>query len=315
MYRYFALWILWVCWASAAGWILSALHILNGLGYAVTFVIGLIFLYGYWRQAGGDFSPRRSFKLIGRTLLRGWRRRPLQALFAILTAAIFIGGALYIPWSFDATTYRLPRILYWWAHNGWYWTNSLDNRMDYSSVGFEWQMLPVILFTHSDRFLFLLNWIPFLFMPALLLRFLRSFRVSRPLISVLVWIIPTGYCYALQAGGIQNDGYAMVYLLAAFAFLDVYVRNGKRSDLVWSMLAAALLTGAKTSNIFILLPYGLMLGSLLFRRQQDFRTALVTAIPCALVSCAPLMALCYINTGDLSGDPHNILLVKSTHKI
>ena len=315
MYRFIALWIFWAFWASATGWILSSVHRLNSTGYAVAAVAGALLLYAYLRRFPLDLRPKRSLRQIARTLLSGWRRRPLQALFAILATLIFIGGALYVPWSFDAVSYRLPRTLFWWSHNGWYWTNSPDNRMDYSSVGFEWEMLPLILLTSTDRFLFLLNWIPYLFLPALLLRFFQGFRVSRALTRVLIWVIPAGGCYALQAGGIQNDAYATVYLLAAFIFLDVYKRQGKKSDLLLSMLAAALLTGAKTSNIFLLLPYGLMMVATLLRRRDDISLILVAALPCALVSFIPLMALCYVNTGNLSGDPRNTLRVQATHKV
>ena len=219
MWRLSRYWIYWAAWASITGWGLSVVHLLNGTGYLLAALAPLIALgcIFYWHPEA--FRSRRTPGPFIASWSRGLRRRPLQLGFALMALLIFISGSLYVPWSFDAESYRLPRILYWWTHNGWFWLNPPDNRLDYSSVGFEWEMLPVILLTRTDRFLFLLNWIPFLFLPALLLQFLRMFDVRRALIRVLIWVIPSGYCYALQAGSIQNDGYATLYLLAAFVFL------------------------------------------------------------------------------------------------
>jgi hypothetical protein len=236
-------------------------------------------------------------------------------LFAILALVIFLGGALYVPWSFDATTYRFPRILYWWAHNSWYWTNACDARLDYSSTGYEWQLLPLMLLTGSDRCFFLINWIPFIFMPALLLRFFRIFRMNRAVTGILIWVVPSGYCYALQAGGAQNDGYAVFYLLSAFVFLDDYRLRGQKTDLIISMVAVGLLTGAKLSNLFLTLPYGIMFIFVLWHRRKDYITVLAATIPGLLASFVPLMILSYIYTGDITGDPHNALNVHAKHKL
>ena len=68
-----------------------------------------------------------------------------------IAALSLVAALLYTPWSFDATSSRLPRILYWWAAQHWYWIGTIDHRLDLGGCGYEWQMLPVIIFTRTDR--------------------------------------------------------------------------------------------------------------------------------------------------------------------
>ena len=85
--------------------------------------------------------------------------------FAALAVLIFLGGAMYPPSNYTGITYHLPRVLQWLAHGHWLWIHTPVCRMNYSGCAFEWLAPPLLLFTKSDRALFLVNFIPFLLLP------------------------------------------------------------------------------------------------------------------------------------------------------
>jgi hypothetical protein len=221
-----------------------------------------------------------------------------------------VAGAIYQPWSIDAVNYRFPRTLYWWQAHHWYWTGALDHRLDFSSVGFEWQMLPIFVLTRTDRFLFLLNWFPFLLMPSLCFLAFRALRVGGRSSWRWMWLAPSGYCFALQCSGVQNDGYAVNYILSAIAFASRGFYN-KQPAMVWqSFIAGALLTGAKVSNLPLLLPLGvLLLPSLRHIRLGSFKAPAILGIA-LFCSFGPMTWLCWKHTGNWSGDPSDQAAVK-----
>jgi hypothetical protein len=73
-----------------------------------------------------------------------------------------------------------------------------------------------------------------------------------------MWLLPTGYIFLLQAGSIGNDTFPTIYALAAVDFAFRARESRRPSDLAYSLLAAALLTGAKASNIPLLLPWAIL---------------------------------------------------------
>lgn len=294
------LWLLWSAWCGCCGWGLSACHWLTGWGYLATLPILLV--AGWWwiktTAAGGTKPPCV-------TAVK-WRRRfsrPLPAIFLGIAALSLISALLYTPWSFDAVSYRLPRLLYWHAAHGWYWIGTLDHRLDYSSCGFEWQMLPVILLTRTDRLIFLLSWLPFLLMPGLVFYGFGMLGVNGRSARRWMWLLPSGFCYALQCSGLQNDGYTAGYTLLAIAFAGLAWHRREAVFLWMALLAAALLTSAKLTNLPLLLPLGLLaLPALRVMRWFNWKTAIIVFIA-AGCSFAPLAFLSWKHTGDWTGDP------------
>ena len=69
----------------------------------------------------------------------------------------------------------------------------------------------MLVFFKSDRGFFLVNLISFLFLPGLLFSFLRRFGLCGRLAWYWMWIFPAACGFALQAGGMANDGFAAVY--------------------------------------------------------------------------------------------------------
>ena len=118
-----------------------------------------------------------------------------------------------------------------------------------------------------------------------------------------MWLLPTGYCFALQSSGIQNDGYSVNYVLAAIGFSGLAYRTKNPVFTAFAILSAALLTGAKVSNLVLLLPLGLcLLPALLQTSFLHSRASAVLILAC-LVSFLPLAMLSIKYTGDWTGDP------------
>jgi hypothetical protein len=285
------LWIWVSALASLAGWSLSALGQLNRVGYAVFFalVVGVFFL----RRKKIDFPNAQ--KLFRRF------RRPLPLAFLVLATLVFVSGAIYPPGNYTGLNYRLARTLQWLAHGGWFWIHTPIFRMNDRACGIEWLSAPLVLFTKSDRALFLLNFIPFLLLPGLVFTVFTRLGVRARVAWHWMWLVPAGYDFLLQAGGLTNDTFPAVYALAMLAFGARAWVSRKPSDLWHALLAGALLTGAKASNIPLLLPCAILIFPLLpvlLRRWK--MTALVLALG-VVVSFLPTAALNIYYLHDWSG--------------
>jgi len=299
--RLAGLWLIWCAWTSAAGWILSAMGALNGTGYllAAPILIGAGIIW--WRHTRSS-GPRAGWKCRG---FRWGRRRWLADCFKLLAGLSLVAAVVHLPWSFDAVTYRLPRCLYWLAEGRWYWIGTLDGRLDYSSCGLEWQMIPVLLLTKTDRCLFLLSFVPFLLLPGLTYLSGRALGLARRPLVIWMWLLPAAYCIVLQCSGIQNDGYTASYTTACLAFAGVAIRRRDPLACLFAVLAASLLTGAKLSNLPLMLPLGVVLLVAAWRSGFFRRSAAVGLSVAVLVSFLPLAVLSYRHTGTWTGDPHD----------
>src|SRR6266403_3286298 len=252
--------------ATVAGWTLSALGELNRGGYAIFFATAALLLWLGRGRLHLSFSSRGA----GWAKFRRRFRRPLPLAFALLSLLVLLGGILYPPTNHTALTYRLPRVLQWLAHGHWFWIHTLNYRMNDRACGIEWLSAPLLLFTKSDRGLFLLNFIPFLLLPGLVFSLFTRLGV-RPRVSwQWMWLLPTGYTFLLQAGSTGNDTFPTVYALAALDFACRARTSRRISDLFHSLLAAALLTGAKASNLPLLLPWALIFVPLCIRKVSQF---------------------------------------------
>ena len=259
-------WILLSVLLVNAGWILSAIQQLNRAGYLVIAgLAGGALLYGWCSRRGRAQAIRLpSGKAAGRLLSAGALKELLRAkasalrlrlrrrgpqLFLAIAALSFLSGCLYPALNYDANAYRLPRVMHWLEAGEWHWIHTFDARMNISACGMEWLSAPLILFTHTDRFLFLINWVSFLMLPGLLFSVFTRLQVRPRVAWWWMWILASGWCFALQASSIANDSFAAVYILAA---VDLALRAREKksvSDLWLSLLAAALCTGTKQTNL------------------------------------------------------------------
>jgi hypothetical protein len=239
-------WILASTLLVSAGWILSVLHQLNRAGYATLFALAGIAVV-FWRRKTRwrpQKNPSQLFQKFRRRL-----KRPAPFLFLLLTLLAFLSAALLPDLNYDACAYRLPRVFHWLESGQWHWIHTFDARMNISGCGFEWLAAPLVLFTHTDRFLFLINWISYLLLPGLVFSVFTRLQVRPRVAWWWMWFLAAGWCFALQAGSVDADSLAAVYILAA---VDLALRAREKNsvtDLWLSLLAAALATGVKQTDL------------------------------------------------------------------
>ena len=311
------LWLWISAFASLAGWGLSAAGELNPAGYAVAFAVFAVFVSIFRKGLG--FSAKSVVSGQWSKVMRRFRR-PLPFCFGALAVLIFLGGAIHAPGNYTGLAYRAGRVLQWLSHGHWFWIDTEDYRMNDRACGIEWLSAPLLLFTNSTRGLFLINFLPFLLLPGLIFSIFTRLGVRARVAWQWMWLLPTGYNFILQAGGIANDTFPTVYALAAVDFALRANQNGKRkaesgniisgpfSNFSYSILAAALLTGAKASNLPLMLPWAIVIvtsGVWRVTRSKNF-PLLVTRhaallVVAAAVSFLPTAILNVHYLGDWSG--------------
>jgi hypothetical protein len=299
------LWVLASVACVAAGWILSALHELNTLGYAVFLALCLMG-FGFWlRWRGGAAGWRWNTQ----HWMRHWRRRftrLLPMIYGMAAIIVIVGGTIYPPRNYDALSYRFPRILHWLAASSWHWIATPNDRMNLSGTGFEWLMTPLFALTHGDRLFFLINVAAYLLMPGLVFGVFAGLGVPRRAAWYWMWLLPMALCYLMQAGSIGNDSFAVTYMLAAIWFSLRAARGGRVSDLWLAILCGALLTGVKGSNLPLPLAVGwAILPAFKLVRLRPISSLLVLLLA-VLVSYVPTAWLNDHYTGHWTGDPHNV---------
>jgi hypothetical protein len=277
------IWILLSTLLVASGWILSAFHELNRAGYCAVFALAAAAAL-FWRQK--TKRPGKPAPFLPK--LRRRFKRPAPAIFLILAVLTLIAGLLYIPSNGDSNAYRIPRMLHWLDREQWHWIPSLDQRVNVIGCNFEWLGMPILTFTRTDQYLFLPNWLSFLLMPGLLFSVFTRLGISRRVAWWWMWLLPSGWCYIMQAGSTINDSIGVVFALAAVDL--AYRAREKKSDggLCLAMLAVALLTGIKQTLLPLALP-GLIAILPGFRLLLKHRIILAgTIAACLVVSFVPI---------------------------
>ncbi len=241
-------------------------------------------------------------------------------IFLALALLTLLAGVLYSPSNGSSTGYRIPRVMHWLAEGYWHWIHTFDARTDVAGMriniagnGFEWLLAPLILLTHSDRFLFLPNWFSFLLLPGLIFSVFRRLGVRLRVAWWWMWILPSGWIFIMQAGSTINDAFATAYALAAVDFA-LRARENKNIRELWlGMLAAALATGVKQTNILLVMPALIAIWPcmrLLFKRPLS--SAGILAV-CLLVSALPIIIANLHFTGTWSGVPADSLARGELH--
>ncbi len=283
--------------ATIAGWLLSALGMLSLTGYLI-FIGAAVAVYGFGRKTFGWELGNVAFSW-PKTLRRFSRWLPLS--FAVLALLVFLGGALYPPTNHAAFTYRTPRVLHWLAEGHWYWIHTPNYRMNNRACGFEWLTAPLLLFTKSDRGLFLINFGAFLLLPGLIYSVCTRVGVRPRVAWYWTWLLPTGYNFLLQAGSLANDTFPTVYALAALDFALRAWKSRRFSDLALSFICASLLVGAKASNLPLGLPWAVLIIGLLPLLLRRPAVSVLLAAVCVIVSFIPTAVLNQIYCHDWSG--------------
>lgn len=309
--RSLIVWI-WLCAGlNLAGWVLSAMEQLNATGYTVVLLAGAVVFFVWQHFDKLEPSRRSGF----RKLLHRFKR-PFPLAFLILSAMAFLGGAIYAPTNYDALSYRLPRVLQWLAAGHWQWIHTDYPRLNNRGCGIEWVSAPLMAILKTDRLLFLINFIPFLFLPGLTFGVLTRLGVRRRAAWHWMWVAPTGYCFLLQAASLGNDAFGAPFVLAAIFFALRARETGQGRDLFCSILSAALMTSVKTSNLPLLLPWAVaILPALKILLQRPVATAAICVFAffaSFLPTAAANQYFCHDWSGrSLEGDkPHGSALTR-----
>jgi len=291
------LWILLSAWLCAAGWILSALHALNVPGYLVAVVVtvsgALWFKNAWWPEMVLHPPDWRKY----------WRRfqRPAPLIILAIAVLSLASGLRAVPENGDSNAYRIPRVLHWLNESGWHWIRTEDSRQNIAGCGYEWLFAPLILFTHSDRWVFLPNIIAYFLLPGMLFSFFRRMKLDARVAWWWSWLAASGWCYTMQACSTDNDSLSTVYALAALVFA-LRAREERKFGYLWlSLLAAAVLTTVKPTNLPLLLPCFVAVcpsWRLIFFRP--LASAALTVF-CVLASFLPLAFLNWWHTGSWKG--------------
>ena len=265
-------------------------------------VAGGIYLWRSFRSHSG--RCRRQWRQSFSKLMRRFRRAGPLCFLAILLLSL-IGGLLYGSTNIDTAAYRVPRVLHWLGQGQWHWIYTYDPRQNSTACDFEWLAAPLIEFTGTDRFLFLINWVSYLMLPGLVFSVFRRFGVRPRVAWWWMWFLAAGWCYALQAGSTGNDCFAAVYALAA---MDLALRARETAscgELFLSVLAISLACGTKQNNLPLLLPWSVAaIGSIKLVRMRPAIGVLV-AVVALLVSPVPISIANWVHTGNWMGYPRH----------
>ena len=287
------LWLAWNAVVVSSGWLLSLAGALNHASWLILGIAGLALSgWTFWH------NPIRWPKPAA--LKRRWKRWPALG-FLLLVVAGAVGGLLYEPNNIDALAYRTPRVLHWIAEGRWHWIPAPYQRLNTRACGFEWTTVPLLTLFKSDRPLFLLSLTSFCLLPGLVFSSLRQAGVSGRASAVWMWLFPTGYCFALQAGSIGNDLYGATLSTSALCLALVARRKADPASAAWSLVAAGLMTGAKSSNLPLLLPWLFLIWPAAgpwIRRPALATASILVGLACSL---APISGLNLRHTGDWTG--------------
>ena len=284
----------WGAVLSLTGWVLSFFRILTPISYGLVLAIltGTSFLF--LKDHPWSIFFRRTLKRL---------RRPLPAIFAGSGCLVLVGALLYSPSNYDALSYRIPRIMHWLHEEGWSWISTASQRQNYSGTGQEWLLAPLIALTRTDLLLFMPNWLAYCLLPSVFFRLLRGSGISGRSAFFWMWLLPLAPVFLLQAGGISNDLLGAFWFLASLALIPGSgVLSPSPST---SLIALALATGVKASNLILIFPW-LVNFALAFVRNRGLLRPALLALPLAVtLSFAPMALLNWLHTDDWTGDPAN----------
>lgn len=295
--------ILYAAWANCTGWLLSIFGALHSIGYLVAslplWYTGFRFLREYRKQG---FRFTGSFRSL----------RFNDYVWISLVFVILIGAVMNRPLGWDACAYRIPRVLRWLTENHWFWIQSGDDRQDISALAMEWMMAPQYAVFGTDRLLFLLNFLPYVCLPWLCWHVARHLGLKRDWSMIASFLIPMAHCYALSAGGVQNDGLGAFFGMLPLAMLHSTCCQWlkPKNKFYIGLVSLGLLSGIKLSNA----PLAGMIGIYLIWNQrsqiieilQPIRKVFITFLVTVTCSIIPISFINLHYTGGMSGDPENI---------
>ncbi len=264
-------------WLVASGWILSAVGRLNRWGYILVFVAFGAAAFaairsGLLRSAPDPWRPR--FR---------WPRQGVVRLFVCLLLATLVGAVSQRISHFDTLSYRLPRVLQYLGENRWHWIRTSEFRMNAVAPGIEWIWTPIFAFKAPEHLVNALGSLYYLFLPGLVFGVWVQSGVSPRTAWWWCWILPAGYCYAMQAGGPAVDLPGTIYTLAAVDFALRAWRRRSWRHLCLSILAVSLMGTLRLMCLPLALVWVVPAMGSLFRHRRPPGWVLAGTTALALV--------------------------------
>jgi hypothetical protein len=277
-----------------AGWFLSILGQLAGLGYL--FAIPIFFI-ALWKICGGsNLTSHAAFKI-------RWRRYKSIIPFSFLTvfALCTIGAITHPPNNYDFLTYRLSRIFHWLESGQWHWISTINPRMNYSGPNAEWILSPLFTLLQSDKLYFIPNIFAFSLLPSAIFLIFRGMGISGRAAWWAMWIVPSAYCFVSQAGSAGNDFLGASFFIISLAFLFRAKKTGEFGWAGMSVLAISICTGIKASNLPLGLVWIVAAWPTLSIFFISWKKSVVVAILAIFCSFIPIAALNTIHSGSWKG--------------
>lgn len=243
----FAHFVIFALTCNVAGWLLSSLHLLNATG----FIIAIPLLHSATAALCGVGLP--AIHLTGFRSKR-WKRW-LPAGFLFIAALVLISGVLHAPNNMDALHSRVPRVAHWLMAERWEWFPANNNSQNTRSCGFEWMTAPFVSLFKTDRFSFVFNCMAFFLLPGACFNVMRGMGLGGRVAWAWMWLIPAGYCFSLQAGGIGNDLTPAFFAAAAFAFGFRWKSRGGFSNFALALSSLGAMSACKPGTLPLLLPF------------------------------------------------------------
>ncbi len=192
-------------------------------------------------------------------------------------------------------------MLHWLAEGRWEWIHTDFTRLNARAVGFEWLMAPIMSLLRSERWSVLFNLTAFMLIPGLFYSVASRLGMRRRAAWAWMWVVPGGYGFALQAGGLGNDLVGAVVALLMMHFALRFRDGGGAWEGGGALVAGGFLTGLKLVNLPLLLP--LALGLLPLWKRMLARPMVMAGgtVVGLLISIIPMSALNWKHCGDWTG--------------
>lgn len=258
-----------------------------------------ILLFGLNRLCGVSLPCLPTKRAIVRAKYRF--KDPIPCLFLLIALVSLVGGLIHPPNNYDAMNFRLPKVLAWLMNGGWQWIPANNQSLNTRSAGMEWVFAPLFAWTGSDRVLFLCNQLPYFLMPGLVFGVFRRLGVQNRTSRIWMYVLPTGYGFALQAGGIGNDLPAAIFALAAFDFALRWKKTGFLGHALLALFAAGMMTAVKPTTLPLILPFTLLFPKMFQLIVRAPTKVAIATIPLALASFLPTAWLNNRQCGDWTG--------------
>jgi hypothetical protein len=189
--------------------------------------------------------------------LNGVENITLSVLLAVTGAASLISLflALYVPpGGSDALAVHLSRVAYWLERGTLKHSFTHDIRQLWSAVNADALILWTAALLKTDGLAAVFQWLSSIISGLLVYGVALSAGSSRPasIFSALVFLgLPM---VMMESSSTQNELVSTAFLLSAFYFLDLGMREKNHSKLVVSALAFGLAVGAKEEALFFVTP-------------------------------------------------------------